>query len=205
MRRPRGPRGFTLLELVIALSIVGALLVIAFGGLRVAIGAWAQGEDRSEVHQHLRGVASVLARALGAAYPYRGTRGQAPEVVVLFRGKETQLEFVTQAPPFPPPIPLAFSAVVIALESQEGPALVIRQRVLPNRDPFTEATVALRDPSIERLEFRYLTEGGTWQEEWDAESERGLPRAVQITLATTRRGRLQSLPPLTIALRTALQ
>jgi prepilin-type N-terminal cleavage/methylation domain-containing protein len=205
VRRLRGQPGFTLLELVIALAIVGALLVIAFGGLRVAIAAWTQGEDRSDVHQHLRGVASVLARALGAAYPYRGTLGLAPEVVVLFKGSETRVEFVTQASPLPLSVPVAFSAVVIALESEEGPALVIRQRALPNREPFTEATVALRDPSIERLELRYLNEGGAWQEEWDGESERGLPRAVQITVATTRGGRRQTLPPLTVALRTVLQ
>ena len=31
-------RGFTLVELLIALAIVGALLAIAFGGLRVAVG-----------------------------------------------------------------------------------------------------------------------------------------------------------------------
>src|SRR5207244_1451485 len=43
----RGPRGFTLLEVLIALAIVGALLVIALGGMRVALGAWRQGEDRA--------------------------------------------------------------------------------------------------------------------------------------------------------------
>jgi general secretion pathway protein J len=205
MRRRCGPRGFTLLELVIALAIVGALLVIAFGGLRVAIAAWAQGDDRSEAHQHLRGVASVLARALGAAYPYRGPLGEAPDATVLFRGAEARVEFVTQAPPFPAPIPVAFTAVVIALESEEGPALVIRQRPLPNREPFTEAKEVLRDPGIQRLELQYLHEGGAWEPEWDAESERGLPRAVKITIATTRAGRVQTLPPLTVALRTVLQ
>jgi len=33
-------RGFTLIELVLALSIVAAMLAIVFGGLRVAIRAW---------------------------------------------------------------------------------------------------------------------------------------------------------------------
>ncbi len=47
-RRLASSRGFTLVELLIALSIVGALLAIAFGGLRVAIAAWGQGEDRAE-------------------------------------------------------------------------------------------------------------------------------------------------------------
>jgi general secretion pathway protein J len=200
-----GRRGFTLLELVIALAIVGALLVVAFGGLRVAIAAWTQGDDRSEAHQHLRGVAAVLARGLGAAYPYRASLGEAPEPVVLFRGSELRVEFVTQTPPFPPPVPVAFVAVVITLDSEEGPALVIRQRPLPNRDPFTDAEVVLRDPGIQRLELRYLSDGGAWQDTWDAEEQQILPRAVQIIVASTRAGRVETLPPLTVALRTAPQ
>jgi len=38
-------------------SATRALLVIAFGGMRVALGAWRQGEDRAEAYQHVRGVA----------------------------------------------------------------------------------------------------------------------------------------------------
>ena len=104
-------RGFTLLEVHIALSIVGLLLTIAFGGLRVAMAAWRQGEDRAEAHLHVRAVAYTLSRALGAAYPYRGTRGLSPEAVVLFAGKDSRLEFVTQAAPLPLQAPVAFTAV----------------------------------------------------------------------------------------------
>jgi len=199
----RDRRGFTLVELLIALAIVGALLAIAFGGLRVAIAAWTQGEDRAEVHQHLRGVALVLARAVGAAYPYRAPVGTAPDPTILFRGTAERLELVTQVPPLAPPIPVAFTAVVIGVEQDDGPALVIRQRVLPNRDPFTEAAVALRDPGIERVELRYLNASGAWQETWDAEAEHSLPRAIRITVATRWGGRTATLP-LTVALRTVV-
>jgi general secretion pathway protein J len=197
----RDRRGFTLVELLIALAIVGALLAIAFGGLRVAIAAWTQGEDRAEVHQHLRGVALVLGRAVAATYPYRGALGAAPEPTIMFRGTAERLELVTQVAPITPPIPVAFTAVVIGVEQDDGPALVIRQRVLPNRDPFTEAAVALRDPGIERLELRYLNGSGAWQETWDAEAENGLPRAIRLTVAARWGGRTATLP-LTVGLRT---
>jgi general secretion pathway protein J len=200
----RDRQGFTLVELLIALAIVGALLAIAFGGLRVAVAAWTQGEERADVHQHLRGVALVLVRAVGAAYPYRASAGLAPEPVILFRGTAERLELVTQAPPFPAPIPVAFTAVVIGMEQgEEGPALVVRQRVLPNRDPFTEAAVTLSDPGIEGLELSYLNTTGDWQDTWDVEAENSLPRAVRITLATRWGGRTATLP-LTVALRTLI-
>ncbi len=203
--RAHGQRGFTLLELIIALSIVGALLVVAFGGLRVGIAAWSQGEDRAEAHAHLRGLAGTMARALGAAYPYRGSLGQGPDSVLLFRGTESRLEFTTQTPPFPPSVPVAITAVVFATESENGPALVVRQRVLPNRDPFSDAAVVLRDPTVQQMAFRYLNENGSWQNSWDPDTENGLPRAVQVAITTVRQGRLEAMPPLTVALRAAAQ
>jgi general secretion pathway protein J len=202
VKGPGAQRGFTLLELLIALAIVGALLAIAFGGLRVALAAWAQGEDRAEAHQHLRSIAVVLGRAVGAAYPYRASAGQAPEPVVLFRGTAERVELVTQAPPMPALSTAAFTAVVIALETDEGPALVVRQRVLPNREPFSEAVVVLRDPAIHQLELAYLDAEGAWQNEWDGDAEGTVPRAVRITLVTHWAGRAEATLPLTVPLRT---
>jgi general secretion pathway protein J len=197
-------RGFTLLELLIALAIVGALLAIAFGGLRVALAAWAQGEDRAEAHQHLRSIALVLGRGIGAAYPYRASLGQSPELSVLFRGTAERVELVTQAAPLPDSGAVAFTAVVIELasESEEGPALVVRQRVLPNREPFAEAPVVLRDPAVYQLALAYLDQQGNWQEEWDGEAQETLPRAVRITVATRGSGRVETTLPLTVPLHT---
>lgn len=199
----RHHRGFTLLEVLIALSIVGMLLVIAFGGLRVALSAWRQGDDRADVHQHIRGVALILARGLGAAYPYQATRGLSPERVVLFKGAERRVEFVTQVAPFPLAAPIAFTAVVIALEEGEEPGLVIRERALPNRDPFTEAPVVFRDPSVTTLALSYMDEGGGWKDDWDGETEQTIPRAVKVTVGTAAGTRSYTLPALTVTLRSA--
>jgi general secretion pathway protein J len=201
MTRARGARGFTLVEVLIALAIVGALIAVAFGGLRVAVAAWTQGEDRAEAHQHLRGVALILARALEGTYPYQGTRGTAPDPVVLFRGEEDHVEFVTDAPPVPFTVPIAFAAVIIGLEDKDAPALVVRQRPLPNHEPFTQAQVVLRDPGVTTLRFRYLSPGGSWETRWSTEGDAGMPLAIQVEVAITQGGRVATLPPLTIAVR----
>lgn len=198
----RAPRGFTLLELLIALALVATLLVIAFGGLRVALASWSRGEDRAEAQQHVRGVALALARTLAAAYPYRGGTGLLPETVLLFFGGATRLEFVTQSPPFPFAAPIAFTAVVIAIdESAERPGLVIRQRPLPNRNPFVDAVPVFRDPSVTSLAFQYLDDGGAWLDTWDGRGVNAAPRAVRIAVGATLNGRRQTLPPITISLR----
>jgi len=195
-------RGFTLLELLIALSIVAALLAVAFGGLRVALASWRQGESRAEVHQHVRGLVSVLARAVEGAAPYRGARGEAPENVILFRGTETSLEFVTRVAPYPFALPIAFTAVVIGQGESEGQGLVVKQRALPNRNPFTDAVASLTDPSVSRLTFRYLDATGEWRDSWDGSSEQEIPQAIEISLLANLEGRTLSLPPLTVAVRT---
>jgi general secretion pathway protein J len=196
-------RGFTLLEVLIAISIVGALLVIAFGGLRVAVAAWHQGEARVEAHQHARAVAYTLTRALGAAYPYRATKGLSPEAVILFDGTETRLEFVTQSPPLPLQAPIAFTAVGITIEEGDTPGLVVRERALPNRDPFTEGTVVMRDPSVTSLAFKYLTEDGSWVDTWNGDDTKTIPQAVQLSLGVTLNGRAQTMPAMTVTLRAA--
>jgi general secretion pathway protein J len=205
-RRPSGAEGFTLLELLLALAIVGALLAIAFGGLRVAISSWTRGEDRAELQQHTRGIVQILGRTLAGAYPYRGAYGEGVEKRLLFHGADNRVELVTQAAPFPSGVPAAFTAVVIAIEDDDrlGRALVIRQRVLPNREPFSEAAVVLRDPTIQELEIRYLSGGsdGAWTDSWDADSEQQLPLGIRVRLASTQDGVLRASPPLTVTLRT---
>jgi general secretion pathway protein J len=199
----RRARGFTLLEVLIALSIVGLLLTIAFGGLRVAMAAWRQGEDRAEAHQHVRAIAYTLSRAVGAAYPYRATRGTSPEQVVLFAGTDRRVEFVTQSPPLPLQAPIAFTAVVIALGDGDDTGLVVRERALPNRDPFTEGTVVMRDPSVTSLALKFLNEDGAWVDVWDGQDAKTIPRAVRLALGITLNGREQTLPPVTVTLRSA--
>jgi prepilin-type N-terminal cleavage/methylation domain-containing protein len=202
MRHARGHRGFTLVELIIALAIVGALLVVAFGGLRVAVSAWQRGDERVEVQQHTRSLTLTLARAVSASYPYAAPAQAGQGAVILFKGAQDRLEFVTRASPFPASVPVAFTAVVVELTSdREEPKLVIRQRILPNHDPFKDAEIVLEDDAIKALELHYLGDGG-WQTEWDAQIQGTLPRAIRIALGTTVGTEERPLPALTVTIGT---
>jgi general secretion pathway protein J len=200
---PARAAGFTLLELLIALSIVSVLLAIAFGGLRMGIVAWSRGEDRAEVQQRARGLSQILVRTVGGAYPYQGELDEAGVKHMLFTGAEHRVELVSQSPALPSGVPAAFTAIVIALEDDaQGRALVVRQRVLPNRNPFKDATIALRDPTVQGLEFSYLSAEGSWADTWDADNDKKLPSAIRIRISTLRGDRLEPSTPITVSLRT---
>jgi hypothetical protein len=93
--------------------------------------------------------------------------------------------------------------VVIALNEGSEPGLVVRERALPNRDPFTEGTVVMRDPSVTSLDFKFLNEEGSWVDTWDGQDAKTIPRGVQVKLGVTLNGRVQTLPPITVTLRAA--
>jgi len=196
----RGARGFTLVELVLALAIVGALLVIMFGGLRVALAAWTVGERRTDVLEHERGLVQLLSRSVSATYPYQAADAGADQGRILFHGEPTQLSFVTLEPPMPSPAPIAFTAVTITQDAVAG--LVIRQQVLPNRAAFELAQPVVSDAAVAAVRFRYQDPGsGEWRERWDADSEEDLPRALEIRLATVIQGRLVEEPVLIVPIR----
>ncbi len=126
--------------------------------------------------------------------------------MLLFGGGESSLEFVTQTAPYPASIPVAFTAVVIELGTTgERRGLVIRQRVLPNRNPFTEAVVVFNDPTLTEVSFSYLDENGAWQDSWDVETQKHLPRAIRVSVGGTLNGRTQALLPLTVPLRVGIE
>jgi general secretion pathway protein J len=166
-----GRGGFTLLEVLLALTIVAAVLTLAFGGLRVGIAAWRQGEDRIESLAHTRNLQVVIAGALAGAQAYLGVARQGEQASLQFRGGPGAVQFVTVNPPLPAGTGVAFTAVTIAGQGA-GPGLVIRQKAMPNFEPFEEVEPSLTDSSIASVRFRYLRpEDGTWTDTWEVSSD----------------------------------
>lgn len=175
----RAGAGFTLIEVIIALSLVAALLAITFGGLRVGMAAWRRGDARAEQLQRGRSLHQLLARAVGSAHPYQAETAGQPAGPPAFAGERDRLAFVTTLPPVPLAPTIAFTAVSL---SREAAGLTIREAALPSRAVLTDLTPVLVDASVPELRFRYLRgEDRTWAERWDPAMEASLPAAVEIT------------------------
>jgi general secretion pathway protein J len=195
-------RGFTLLELVLALSIVAAMLAIAFGGLRLGVRAWQRGEERTETLQHARSLSALFAQSLGGTMPYLGPAPAGAQPDVLFQGEADRISFVTVSPPFPLQAPIAFTAVTLSIDEGDRPGFAIREKALPNDEPFEQTTPVLVDPSLTALKFRYLRDAeGSWEDRWDGAQERSLPRAVEVTVTALVGGQPVEQAPVTVAIK----
>lgn len=175
-------RGFTLLEVIIALGIVAVLLVITVGGLRVGLAAWQRGEARAASLDHARSLVFVLERTLAGTFPYRGTLAEGEQTRIIFDGLPDRLTFVTATALFPTEIPIAFTAVSFSVEAE---GLALRQQPLPNQGALDRLPPVLVDAETTAVRFRYLgREPEAWQEQWNTSEARALPRAVEVTLLT---------------------
>jgi len=198
--------GFTLIELVLALTIVAVMVTLLFGGLRVGLRAWQRGEERAAVLQHARSVTQLLQESLGGINAYRGRADQdTPSDVLLFQGEAERLSFVTVSPPMSLPAAIAFVAVTLSMDAGDAPGLAIREKALPNFNPFEAVAPSVVDPTITAIRFRYLRDDGTWEETWDGQDERMVPRAVEVTLTAMMNGRVQQAPPITVPIRQNVQ
>jgi prepilin-type N-terminal cleavage/methylation domain-containing protein len=201
MRRRLAP-GFTLIELVLALSILAVMITVLFGGLRMGLRAWQRGEDRAAALQHARSMTQLIDEALGGTYGYAGVAKQGTATpVIFFKGQSERLSFVTASPPISPAAAIPFVAVTLSIDAGTAPGLAIREKALPNFDPFETVAPSVVDPTITAIRFRYLREAGSWEESWDAVEEHALPQAVEVTLTSMVNGRAQESTPITVPIR----
>ncbi len=99
--KPQG--GFTLIELIIAITIVSMIMAIILGGMRLSIRAWEVGEGRVEVYQTGRVILERMSQEIKSIYPYRYEREIAAEdktekikkSILSFKGEPDRLWFVT--------------------------------------------------------------------------------------------------------------
>lgn len=85
--------GFTLIELVIAITLMGLTLVALYSGLRLGLNSWNSGEQHAEAINHLRAAQEFLRRQLAQSMTIYQTNEQQEQTVV-FSGGPDRIEFV---------------------------------------------------------------------------------------------------------------
>lgn len=188
MSRTRPASGFTLLEIVLAMTVASMLALTLYTALRVCIiasrSASADMADIRDAGAAMDQMASDLASALPSGGelvgPFIGTSN--------LNADQADFFIVDVAPTANQAKPMAgVMRVNWSLENQSS-GVVLRRRMVrslvANIEPPAQDEAFCRN--VQALTLRYY-DGTTWRTAWDSEAESdALPTAVEITLETVR-------------------
>ena len=202
--------GFTLIEVLVTLTILGFILLIIFGAFRLGLSAWNRGESTKENYQKVRIISQLISRQVKSAVPYKIKTQKAEGDYLAFEGKAHSLKFVSA---FPMKSRQAEGFVYAVYEfkeggEEEGRLILYEQRVL-NKDFFADdlkedlGISILEGISNVRFEF-YREEDPDenkpeeWVEEWNAKEENKLPKALRMIITQKNGGAAGEEFPITI-------
>ncbi len=203
MKRP-DCRGFTLLELLISLTIFSMVAVIVYATLNFCSRAVEHGEARSTENQRARAALALISRQIKSAYPLSLQAGG--ETFVYFFGEPDGMRFVSAAGR---PEAGGLEKVTYFLrEDRDGRRSLWVRTSAPTlpADLVNDREGSLRQeaevlPDVESVSWEYLGPAQSrqdgrvqnreeWNERWSGKQERRLPTAVRISW----RARLGVLP-----------
>jgi general secretion pathway protein J len=189
-------RGFTLLELLISLTIVAVIVVIIFSALRIGIRAWEKGEKDVDIRQRQRIVLDLIKHQL-ASTSVSEVWGVDPQPASL-KGDNKSIAFVSRIP-LTPGNRFGMVYVRYAVKQAKGDDrehLTFSERNValpdkktsadhPDEGDFSELISGMKSIVFEYLKERPGEAASLWQKNWDPAVDKGLPRAVRITLLET--------------------
>jgi len=186
-------KGFTLLELLISLTILGVIVVIIFGAFRIGVRAWEKGEKDVESRQRQRIVLDLIKRQL-ASICLREVK-DASQQPLLLKGDNKSIEFVSHIPMVPGnQFGTVYVKYMVKQENggeRERLAFWEKNIVLLNKetdindlheDDFFELFPGVQSIAFEYLKGRIDEETWQWQETWDQTIDEGFPRAIRVIL-----------------------
>ena len=182
-RNRRGARGFTLLELLIAMSLLGLIFAALTGGLRFGTQAWrstsqrlAQSDDLQMVYRTLRRQISTTLNAPGGLLSAQQEGS--------FEGSRDQLSFIGGAPARAMK-PGLFQLKFVLVPDEVGQALALRWERLgdaPVRSDGENIEPLVRGLRTVHFSYFGIPERGVeakWSDEW--RDHENLPSLVRIT------------------------
>jgi len=176
-------RGFTLLEVLVAVTIFALLGMAAYSGLDAVLKARARLDDENRQWRSVALFWVRLERDLSAFVerPAR-LRGSAPQAAFLGESNVSseyaaQLELTRLGAAdagATPPERIAYRLREGKVEWLRWPALDSAQRAQPD--------IAVLLERVAALEFSYRDQAGLWNPRWPANAETGAPTAVKVRL-----------------------
>jgi general secretion pathway protein J len=202
--------GFTLIEVIVTLTILGFIVLMVSGTFRLGLSSWEKGDAIKEDYQKIRMTSQLVSRQLKSLVPYKIKTEKGEGNYLAFDGKAHSLRFVS-ALPIKAKRPEGFVYVVYQFKDdgeKKGHLLLYEQRAL-NKDFFEdelkEDSAVTLFGGISQVRFEYFREADgeksrieEWVEEWNAKEEKELPRAVRMTVTYWNERGKEEVSPMTV-------
>jgi general secretion pathway protein J len=180
----RVERGFTLVELLVAMTVLGLISLALFGSLHFGATAWQRSDGQGSSVEQIELAETVLRRALTSAYPYLSA-SDPTDPHILFHGTDSQISFLAPAPEALGGAGFA-RFTIAAVPGENGVRLTIEAAL-----ELAAAGTAAQPPSVlikglDRVNFAYYgtDEPGVppaWHDGWN--DRFSLPGLVRISAA----------------------
>ena len=190
--------GFTLIEMLVGITIFSMVIVALFAGYRIGMRSWEAGERAHAVISELRLASSFTRRHLSQAFPLAVSDGKAWRL--WFLGEPGRVVFVTTMPAYLGEGGM-YEMTLDVHRQDDGEALMVSRRLLhPDSEPGRPGVEDRPRPLAEHLESaRFAFYGAprkdaeeVWQEHWDFSQQR-LPSLVRLRLRSKLTGQWPDL------------
>ena len=170
-------RGFTLLELLVSMTVFAIMSVMAYGGLKNVIDNSEATRDAMQRLEQVQKTVSAISRDLSQIYPRDiiNTFGDPKQYLIADDESELIVEFTRSGRRNPAGLPRS-SLQRVAYRTEDNKLYRVVWTSLDQAQGEDPLQAALID-EVESLELRYRDDSGKWHDEWP-------PLAVSATPAT---------------------
>ncbi len=183
----RRERGFTLIELVVAMALLGAMLLLLFGGLNFGLRSWDAADSNGRRTADHRIAYNFLRREIGETFPMRFKDSMALKFA--FEGGHDHLRFVSSRPAGISAGGL--SLVGVAIEAGEGRRRnLVMRRAMPDDEaktfaPLEKAERTVLFENVDAVTFDYYGAENdfsepAWVDAWQFPAR--IPRLVRVRI-----------------------
>lgn len=186
----RGERGFTLIEVLVGLTLLGALVAVLSGALRLGLQGRETVDARAEWLDEVRITQTFVRQYIETARPFSWVRDRRTEVA--FEGLRESVSFVAAMPGWQNP-----GGLYLVRIAREGDRLMLTRRITSGEtdgfDFTADAERTVLATGIGRLDFSYFgaappfDETPRWHDQWRGRA--AMPRLVRLDLSYRDGGR----------------
>jgi general secretion pathway protein J len=186
-RRSDSQRGFTLLELTIALVLLALMSAVMFGSLSFAGRSWDGGEAKAAQVSEMRQTEEFLRSQISSQFPLRARK--VAEFPLFFVGTADEIRYAAALPSRVAEGGLYYFRVSVIRDGERS--RLVQDRVIPDPDAvgeieFRDAERAVLAEGIGQLKLEYFgrdanaaeSDAPTWRDRWD--DHQRLPLLVRI-------------------------